>query len=286
MTSIHPDEAHPIIVLRDTFDGPDAAASKVFSLNLMAQGAVETPAGPMTPALRTYDGQGNRAPGKQELPSAGTVFPLAPGLSRLRFTGQWVIDWDLYILAGEPQQAHIGNWAHLWHPGPEQAEFQAAQGREFEERQHILRVKGTGAFQVLILPQRKEEPRDDVRVVQEGDVVRITSGTGETILAEDYYAFFHGGRKGLATFAGRRADAYGLTAEGGPVEVLAVADRVTVSLHGTEGVRRISVPGEWEIRELHGVKAASTSESGVWTVRYAGGAAASVVLGKAAPRRE
>ena len=68
-------------------------------------------------------------------------------MNRLRFTGQlWKlhptvgIDWDLYTIAGEDQQAHIGNWAHAWHPSPEQGQFRKANGRPFEERQHILRV--------------------------------------------------------------------------------------------------------------------------------------------------
>src|SRR5205807_3540764 len=87
VSSIHPDSAHPIVVITDSFAGPEAAASKIFSMNLMAKDEVHTPAGPLLPPVRS-DRQ------KNTLPSAGKVFTLEPGVNRLHFTGQWLIDWD------------------------------------------------------------------------------------------------------------------------------------------------------------------------------------------------
>ncbi len=68
----------------------------------MAEGSVETPIGQVTPKLSSYYTRSHiypEGPLPQEGPSAGTVFSLPPGVSRLGFTGQWLIDWDVYALA-------------------------------------------------------------------------------------------------------------------------------------------------------------------------------------------
>src|SRR4029450_8928679 len=137
-----------------------------FSLNLMAQGEVDTPAGRKAPPLRAHKPNNER-------PSAGEVFPLRPGLNRLGFTGQWLIDWDLYTLASQPQEAQIGNWAHSWHPSREKSEFAKDNRRAFEEPQHILRIKGQRSFKVFIVPFRKGERLNDLQVQQEGSSVTI-----------------------------------------------------------------------------------------------------------------
>ena len=97
---IHPDEAHPAILIEDSFSGEGAAEPKVFTLNLMAEGDVATPAGKITPALRLHN-NGD----KKELPSAGQVLDLAPGVNRLGFAGQqWKahpsqgVDWEVMLI--------------------------------------------------------------------------------------------------------------------------------------------------------------------------------------------
>ena len=97
------DPLMPVLLIRDTFSGKDAAAAKIFTLNLMAEGAVETPAGPQTPPVRTFPYAEKTSDPATQMPSAGEVFPLSPGVNRLGFTGQkWKghltegIDWDVY----------------------------------------------------------------------------------------------------------------------------------------------------------------------------------------------
>ena len=72
----------PIIAIQDSFSGHDAAGAKVFTLNLMAEGAVETPAGRLIPTPRLL------GTGIEERASAGRVVELKPGVNRLGFTGQ------------------------------------------------------------------------------------------------------------------------------------------------------------------------------------------------------
>ena len=79
-------------------------------------------------------------------------------------------------MADEPQQALIGNWAHTWHPAQEQGEFEKSHGRKFEERQHILRLRGQGPFTVLIVPYRKGEQRPEVKAAGDKLLVDYEDG--------------------------------------------------------------------------------------------------------------
>jgi hypothetical protein len=119
--------------------------------------------------------------GIEERASAGRVVELKPGVNRLGFTGQaWPahprkgIDWEIYVVADEPQQVLVGNWAHAWHPGPETRQFLEANGRPFEERQHILRLRGANGFRVLLVPYLKGRRPADLDVKLDGDRVAVT----------------------------------------------------------------------------------------------------------------
>ena len=137
----------PAIGIRDEFGGGGADASKVFLLNLMAAGPVETPEGPK---------------------NVGEGFGVPAGVTRLRFTGQTFdkhptkgIDWDLYIIADAPQDAFLAQYEHKNHGG---------------ERQTILRLCGTGRFQVVIVPWYKPATPANVAVAPAGNAVTVSAG--------------------------------------------------------------------------------------------------------------
>jgi hypothetical protein len=189
VTLVHPNENRPAILIEDSFSGVGAAQPKIFTLNLMADGDVVTPGGKVTPLLRLHNNND-----KKELPSAGQVVTLTAGVNRLGFTGQtWKrtfrqgVDWDVFVIAAEEQQCQIGNWAHTWHPGNETGAFQKANDRPFEERQHILRIRGTGGFTVLILPYRKGERPADLRVEREAEGLKIVAGGETLVIGHDSY---------------------------------------------------------------------------------------------------
>ena len=147
----------PVIVIQDSYASDGAKGAKIFTLNLMAEGAVQTPAGPVAPEPRIW-GYEERHGDRKELPSAGRVFALKPGVQRLGFTGQsWPahpskgIDFDVHVIADAAQEAFVGNWAHAW-SGGWAGRFRDANGRPFEERQHILRIRGEG-FRIVLVPQ-------------------------------------------------------------------------------------------------------------------------------------
>ena len=179
----------PVIALQDTFDGE--AGPRVFTLNLVAEGDVETPSGRVTPAPRIW-GYDQTASDRKELPSAGPAFSLPAGVGRLRFTGQsWKahpsggIDFDVYVVADREQKAQVGNWAHAWHPGREAGRFERANGRPFEERQHILRIRGDGPFRVLLVPRPKGRAGAEPAVKAEGDSLVVRPGRSAIRLAPD-----------------------------------------------------------------------------------------------------
>lgn len=247
----------PLILIEDTFDGVGADQPKIFTLNLMADGVVQTPAGELAPPPRSYDNPLAAGDGKRkELPSAGPVFRLEPGLHRLGFTGQsWSrhpsggIDWDVYLLNDAPQQAQIGNWATFWQPHPEMAEFRAANGKPFEERQHILRVRGTGAFTTLLASWRKGEKPADLRVERKEGLLRVLAVNQTTTLGPDTYTCEAADRRVLAALSAAPAAGAGIRIEGGPAEVALDANRGSVTVHGAAGRRTIDLPGAWRLAD-------------------------------------
>ncbi|MGA2134377.1 MAG: hypothetical protein ABSH50_18960 [Bryobacteraceae bacterium] len=144
--SIHPDEANPIIVIRDNFDQP---APHIVTLNL------------------TGDAAGR---------------------------GEWLINWDLYHFTADPAQTVTAAWSHTWHPNREQKEFAKANGRPFEEKQTILRLRTTGASTLLLLPWRKDHPRQ-AAVQNAGGQVTISWNDQTVVLSQDSYTYSKSGIK-------------------------------------------------------------------------------------------
>ncbi|HOF88389.1 MAG TPA: hypothetical protein PLZ36_09845, partial [Armatimonadota bacterium] len=136
-------DEQPVIGITDTFTTAD---SKVFLLNLMNTGPIETPQGVKT---------------------VGDGFTIPAGVTKLRYTGQPFpkhpaggIDWDLYVIADAPQEAFIAQYAHK---------------NVMPETQSILRLKGAGKFQVVIVPYAKGA-QPAVTVAARDGAVSVTAG--------------------------------------------------------------------------------------------------------------
>lgn len=190
VTLVSRNPEQPVLVIRDTFSGQDAAAPKIFTLNLMAEGTVETPVGPQTPPVRMHPAAEKPTDPATQMPSAGKVFPLSPGVNRLGFTGhKWKghptegIDWDVYLVPMEPQQAHVGNWGNQ--ASSSAGLFQTSQGRPYEERQHILRVRGTGSFTTVIVPWKKGQKPEGLEVSSDEGAITVKTGTSHVTIAPD-----------------------------------------------------------------------------------------------------
>ncbi len=222
--------AYPLIYVKDSFSGPSAAVSKTITWNLMATGSVVTPAGVVTPIVR-YSGPPNAATGcnspAAQYPSNGTVYSLANGLEQFTFTGaSWRahatggINWDLWqIPSSGSAQFFIGNWGHGCNNVREMAEFQAANGVPFNERQHILRVHDTGTFQTLIAPYRNgETPMRTITIESCG--IQVVQGPEVTCFNDSALTYTNGTRQVLTVYDGTSQSAFGFTASGGAQELV------------------------------------------------------------------
>ena len=165
------DRSMPVITIRDTFEGNEASAPKIFSLNLLAMGPVRTPAGEITPERRTHPVD-EKPSNKKQLVSASSIFLLPMGVADLVFTGQFGVDFEVFVIAREPQEALLGNWADSW--------TQQQSIPKWEERQHILRIRGTGTFQVIIVPFRAGHRPLDLKVKIVSDTI-VLSANGTSL---------------------------------------------------------------------------------------------------------
>lgn len=270
VTLLHANADYPVYSIEDRFSGAGADQPKISTLTLMADGDVSIPGGKVTP------------PPHKQLASVGQIFPLNPGINRLGFTGQQfgtaakptpAIDWDLFVVTKEPKQARVGQWGFTWQAGEAAGDFKAANGRDFSEHQHILRVRGTGAFKTLILPYRKGAKRE-VNVTENNGGIAIVAGDETTVVTPEYYTFKNPAKTALGVFGDTAASANGISAEGGPVEVVVEADQVTITAHGKQGVRTLTMPGDWK------ASAPLTRNGAKWTLSYPGGEPLKIVLQK------
>lgn len=223
----------PVIAIEDTFGGPDSAAPKVWTMNLMSNAEVDTLQGSVVPPLRVW--------ANGERPSAGPVQTLAPGLNRYRFTGQWAIDWDLYADSGSGMEALVGNWGHDWHPDVEAAQFRTANGRAFRERQNMLRFRSGGAFRVFLVAFAKGAAAPGISV-GDGSRTVLRQGDAEASFDDRSYVYKDGERTVVAAFTSDPVRVNGIEVSGGPTEVVVEAQRVTITAHGASGTRHVALP--------------------------------------------
>jgi hypothetical protein len=249
VTMVTADPQYPVVLVRDQFAGPQANEGKVLTWNLMAQGIVAAPGGNYPPVERLNTGV---AATPNALPSSGLVLPLAAGPQRFGFRGQtWAahptrgIDWDLYLVPDGTQSFYIGNWGHSAHPSREMSEYQRANGQTFREQQHILRVRGTGAFTTLMLPYRKGEAPAQRTVTQESCGLRIVQTGSNLCVGENGFEYTSAQRQTVASFGAATMTARGVTVAGGPVEVVLNGTTARINVSGRAGARTVTLPGNW-----------------------------------------
>ncbi|HEY3824148.1 MAG TPA: Ig-like domain-containing protein [Bryobacteraceae bacterium] len=248
------DPSYPVIYVNDSFSGASAAAGKTLTWNLMATGAVSTPAGSVTPTTRFSIGCQSPA---GALPSSGTVSSLGSGLSHFNFTGAtWLahatqgINWDLYtILNNTTGQFFIGNWGHGCQSSTESGQYQAANGAGFAESQHILRVHDTGPFTTVILPYRKTEaPTRSVTQPACGTQISQTTNVGTEITCFNGSMAMYAGIRSrvLTVYDTSTQAAFGFQVSGGPQEVSVQSDQIIWTISGdAAGSRSLTLPGNW-----------------------------------------
>jgi len=247
---ITPDINLPLVVIQDQFSGANASQGKTMSLNLMATGLVQTPAGPIQPPIRlntSVDGSENA------YPSVSATHLLPAGVNHFQFVGQsWTqhptkgIDWDLYTVSDEDQQFVIGDWGHVWSPSVEQKQFKFANGKNYSESQYILRVHGNQDFETVLLPYRKGTDRSAVTVQQqnEGNLV-IRQGLETVNVGANFYSFEDSTKKIVTSYSNETISIDGIIISGGPTEIAIQGSTAVVNFGGSTGIRTFQIPGSW-----------------------------------------
>jgi hypothetical protein len=83
-------------------------------------------------------------------------------------------------VAEAEQQAQVGNWGHAWTTSNGSRDFRQANGREFDERQHILRLRSPGDFRVFLVAYPKGRKPEGIQVQKEGTEV-VISASGQKV---------------------------------------------------------------------------------------------------------
>jgi len=270
------DPAFPIIYVTDQFAGPSAGTGKTLTWNLMATGAVATPAGQITPVTRFSAGCQSPA---GALPSDGNVSGLGTGLQQFTFTGvPWPkhaaggINWDLFTFSSDATgQFFVGNWGHGCQATRESEEYQQANGAPFAESQHILRVHDNGPLTTILMPWAKTaQPARTVTAQSCGTQVVQTIASGvETTCFNNSIAQYSNGTTAsvLTVYDASAQSAFGVTSSGGPQEVAVGPTQIVWTISGAAaGSRSLTLPSGWSPTQ-------SLPQSGnTFTVSFPGGA--------------
>jgi hypothetical protein len=148
--------------------------------------------------------------------------------------------------------------------------FGPVNGRPYELRQHLLHIKGAGGFTTLIVPRLKGAAAP--AVTQEGEAFKVALPGGTALLSADGYTYAGADKTVATAFGDAAVVAEGLSAAGGPTEVVhdKKAGTITVTAHGPGGRRLLGVPeGRWEAQDKALAWDAAAKK---WTLDYAGGA--------------
>jgi hypothetical protein len=124
-------------------------------------------------------------------------------------------------------------------------EYKNANGAIFTEIQDILRVHDSGPFTTVMLPYRKTETPTRT-VTQKPCGVQIVQGSESTCFNASAATFSNATSNILTVYDGSSQTAFGITAAGGPQEVVAASNQIVWTISGVEsGARTLTLPGVW-----------------------------------------
>jgi hypothetical protein len=154
----------------------------------------------------------------------------------------------------------------------------------YAQSQDILEVQGTGPFTTLLLPYRSGQRPADLSVTQSGGNLVITEDGGTTTVGASFYSYQDASQSALTAFGAGAASAYGMSAAGGPAEVVLSGNQVTITASGAAGLRTVTLPGSWAADPTSPGSSSLTFSGGQWQLNYQGGGPLTVTLVRAAPQ--
>lgn len=234
----------PVIVFYDSISGK---GENIWSMPMMSEGPVNTPAGLINPVKKIYT---NNA--LKQLPEATEVKLLKPGLNRFVFTGQnWSlhpekgINWDLYTYSKSSIDFTLSDWGTTWQNTKELNEFRKSNKRQYSEEQQILRLRSNRPFFNILLPYGKDQnPYNNSVSSSAAGLIRVKQGDNrDIVISPDYYYIADKEKFSGALFSETAALTFGeISVSGGYTELENNEDTVKVRVHGNTGIRKINLP--------------------------------------------
>ena len=291
--SIHPNEEYPVIILEDEAKGEIPNQGMVMTLPMMAIGDVTVTLADgqlfdISPKEKFFNSTGD--PNANGTPSGGTSYQLKPGLNRFQFTGQQfgtennkkpAIDWDLYIVSDGNQEFCIGNWgSNKSGMAVDFAGMQLSDGSwvdSYQQRQHLLRVKGTNNFYTVIVPRQRGAETSEVTLNGNHLTVSVNGETTVIDLAgqhtNSYIYDDANGKVVLTNYSGRdgNLEYQGYQLTGGAAEAVIKGHTATITLSGEAGQRTFRVPEGYQLNvsDISG-EAEVTTEGTTCSIMYQG----------------
>lgn len=242
ITMINIREDAPYIILYDSITG---SRENIWSIPMMSEGPVGTPAGNINPVKRIHDNAKLK-----ELPQGTNARRINPGLNRFSFTGQeWKqhntggINWDLFTISSSAMEFSLASWATTWQNTLEIQDFQRANQRKYEEEQQILRLKSEKPFFNIILPRNKKQGRsDNDPKLRPDNSVLFRENNAEVSIGTNWYQLNSNRESRMALFNNGYVQRNGISLSGGEVEIAYSSNLLTVRVHGGSGTRKLELP--------------------------------------------
>jgi hypothetical protein len=240
---ISSNEERPIFIF---FDSINNNQPNIWSMLLMSEGTVQTPAGAITPNERIHNGNT-----LQQLPEGSPARTLQKGIQRFSFTGQaWPVEmhstrginFDLYTVSPISTEFSLAQWTTTWQNSIEAQEYNLTMKKPYSEAQQIIRVKSKSPFFHLLIPYKKGEAPYTV-AAQENNRILLSNNSEQIIVSSKYYFFTTtAGKKIIASFGSEKIIEKGFSIEGGPTEIEVEGNEIIIRIHGNSGVRKITIP--------------------------------------------
>lgn len=233
----------PIIVFYDSVAGK---GSNIWSMPMMSDGAVNTPAGAVTP-LKKLHNNGS----KKQLPEATALKQLPPGLNRFVFTGQsWPahpaqgINWQLYTYSRGQMDFTMADWGTTWQNTLEVNEFRKTNKRNYSEEQQFIRLRSDQPFFNVLLPYAKDQnPYSGNIKTPSAGIISVEQNGQDVMISPDFFYLKTKDRFSAALLSETSRLTYqGISISGGYTELEYNTDTVKVRVHGNPGKRKITLP--------------------------------------------
>lgn len=262
-------EGQPIIVFYDSVTGFE---SNIWSMLMMSEGYVKTPAGSILPVKRIYGGA------DQQLPEATPVRHVSAGLAAFEFIGQtWKehptngINWGLYVKSLNGFDFTLADWGTTWQNALEKADFNISNNKPYVEHQQIIRLRSDSLFFNVLLPIKKGEITDKNNVQSlSGNTLLINQNEQKVIVSPSYYYTGNENKFYGALFSSSgELKSGGVSISGGPGEIEINKDKVSIRISGNGGKRIITLPFEIYFQKQYtDVKAVKSNSGSLLTIEF------------------